>query len=66
MRLFRPLILAGVITLAGQSQAEFSPEFATVEVLPENTGQQWFWLYGFRAPSMGDSRAGPKTHVELA
>jgi methylamine dehydrogenase heavy chain len=57
MRLLRLVTLAGFFAMAVPSHAEFTPEFATTEVLPEHTGQQWFWLYGFRAPNMGDSRA---------
>ena len=56
MRLLQLVILAGLLAVAVHSHAEFTPEFATTEVLPENTGQQWFWIYGFRAPNMGDSR----------
>ena len=57
MKILRLVMLAVLVAVAGQSHAEFTPEFATTEVLPDPAGQQWFWLYGFRAPNMGDSRA---------
>ena len=50
-------LLAGLLAVSVHSFAEFTPEVGTTETLPENTGQQWVWLYGFRAPNMGDSRA---------
>lgn len=57
MRLLRLVALASLFAVAGQSRADFTPEFAATETLPEHTGQHWFWLYGFRAPNQGDSRA---------
>ncbi|MEM9623815.1 MAG: amine dehydrogenase large subunit [Pseudomonadota bacterium] len=50
-------VLVTLLALASWSHAEFTPEFATVESLPDQGGQHWFWMYGFRAPNMGDSRA---------
>jgi len=35
----------------------FSPEKAFTEKLPKNTGQEWFWAYGFRMPSAVDGQA---------
>ncbi|MEM1436739.1 MAG: amine dehydrogenase large subunit [Pseudomonadota bacterium] len=57
MRRLQLATLAVLLLVAEYSVAEFTPEFATTEVLPEHDGQQWFWVYGFRAPNQGDSRA---------
>ena len=47
-----------VLLLAGTLRAEpFVPEFPSTVELPAHDGHEWFWLYGFRAPNQGDSRA---------
>ena len=35
----------------------FTPEVATVETLPDNQGEEWFWISGNRAPSFADGQA---------
>ena len=37
--------------------AEFVPETATVETLPDHKGQGWFWAAGWRMPNETDGRA---------
>ena len=62
-RLNALIFLPSLLTLmAGAAQTHaaedlFEPEFPTTRSLPAHDNQQWFWLYGFRAPNQGDSRA---------
>jgi methylamine dehydrogenase heavy chain len=58
MRLFKWISVTLLLSLSSNATAEgFVPEKAFSEVLPENTGQEWFWSYGFRMPSVADGQA---------
>ena len=50
-------VLFYALAWGGLVQAEIQPEQAGVETLKDHQGQQWFWLWGNRAPSMIDGRA---------
>lgn len=46
-----------LITVALPVAAQFEPEQASVEVLGDHRGQNWFWIWGSNAPMMTDGRA---------
>lgn len=62
-RIFMFLGASLLLTISSVANAEapepekFVPEKASSEILPENTGQEWFWSYGFRMPSAADGQA---------
>lgn len=54
----RNLLVFGLLLLAEMLHADtFVPEFPSTVILPDHSGHEWFWMYGFRAPNQGDSRA---------
>lgn len=57
MSRFKRLITSLMILYAASAVAEFVPETAFEEILPDNNGQQWFWAYGSRIPSNNDGQA---------
>jgi methylamine dehydrogenase heavy chain len=57
-RIFMSLGASLLISISGITIAkDFVPEKAFSETLPKNTGQEWFWSYGFRMPSAADGQA---------
>lgn len=51
-------VMASVIAVLSISLTHaFTPEAATTDVLPNNDGQQWFWMTGNRMPSQLDGQA---------
>ncbi|MBU3071295.1 hypothetical protein KOI40_15830 [Aestuariicella sp. G3-2] len=44
------------IVASGQLWA-FTPEIPKTEILPDNNGEEWFWISGNRIPSLADGQA---------
>ena len=58
IKLFKLMGVSFMLALSSSAiDADFVPEKAFTEVLPENTGQEWFWSYGLRMPSLVDGQA---------
>jgi methylamine dehydrogenase heavy chain len=43
--------------LTVSSAQAFTPEIPKTEILPDNNGQEWFWITGNRIPSLVDGQA---------
>ncbi|MEP0202212.1 MAG: amine dehydrogenase large subunit [Halioglobus sp.] len=57
-KLLKPVGISLLLALSSTTIAQsFIPEEAFTETLPKNTGQEWFWAYGFRMPSAVDGQA---------
>ncbi|MEP4487154.1 MAG: amine dehydrogenase large subunit [Halioglobus sp.] len=57
-KLLKPVGISLLLALSSTAFAQsFVPEEAFTETLPQNTGQEWFWAYGFRMPSAVDGQA---------
>ncbi len=58
MKFLRLIICVTSIWGLGLSFAQaFTPEIPKTETLPNNDGQEWFWITGYRIPSLVDGQA---------